>query len=317
MQNWFDYFYLSVQPSSTNFALKPVLQDDTDSEDRLSLDGLNLLDGWPEDNGRILIATNTGVVADRLSLSSSSSFSSMISLWSEASSQQQQQQHQNELILRSVIKTEDNNIAVSPMSTASPTSAVTTADNQNNNNNNNNLYNSQDLKNNNNIHPMSQDTYSLNLMASKSGQTIQTLTPPSSPESMSTSGLLRVTAPATSASAAAGAIVRVTARAGGSLPRYISFSPAATAVAFPPATASAAAAAAAALAPAAPAAVVSKATAMKSPSASKPTRLDMSPEEDSKRRIHKCNFLNCKKVYTKSSHLKAHQRTHTGRSQFK
>nr|CAB3259198.1 ZF(C2H2)-22 zinc finger protein [Phallusia mammillata] len=40
-------------------------------------------------------------------------------------------------------------------------------------------------------------------------------------------------------------------------------------------------------------------------------------QETSKKRIHRCNYPNCRKVYTKSSHLKAHQRTHTGEKPYK
>jgi len=116
---------------------------------------------------------------------------------------------------------------------------------------------------------------------------LQTLTPPSSPESGATTttlralpaGLVRVAGPNGTRSA----IIRVTTKGGKMIPRLISFAPATV--------------------------------AFKSALSDSQLRLEQALEE--KRRIHKCSFPNCKKVYTKSSHLKAHQRTHTGEKPYR
>lgn len=49
-----------------------------------------------------------------------------------------------------------------------------------------------------------------------------------------------------------------------------------------------------------------------SSSCSDDRRTKTTPKEQEKRRLHRCSVLGCNKMYTKSSHLKAHSRTHTG-----
>lgn len=43
-----------------------------------------------------------------------------------------------------------------------------------------------------------------------------------------------------------------------------------------------------------------------------PTKESLFSEEKINRKIHRCDEIGCNKIYTKSSHLKAHKRTHTG-----
>ena len=263
---------------------------DSDAEDRLSLDELNLWDEVhsrkPKRNPTDFLSVGSGgpyghghASEDRVSLSSvGSSSSSMQSLTSVLDPVKQHIKHQVD---------PNGNLADQPVQ--------------------NNL-----VLNNNRLQPQPHQSLGggskNNQLKSFHPNHPNTLTPPSSPESI----------PSSLITTRNGNLVKINHVRGNScMPRLISLTPAASAGGPIAALKSAQ--------PLPPQTVTASSTGPSTPvrHAKSMLRLDVSSsvpatsqavaaDDDSKRRIHKCTFPNCQKVYTKSSHLKAHQRTHTG-----
>ena len=242
-------------------------------EDRLSLDELNL---WDDSNGNIM--TGRKPRARKLIRENSAVYLSI------------NQNSEDRMSLSSVGSSSSSMQSLTSM--LDPIKHIKQDPNGNLDQPNGNLENQL-------APPQLQNKLNNNLKLSPNKSFPNTLTPPSSPESLPQGSNLVTTRNH-------GNLVKINHRGNSCMPRLISLTTPSTqqplTLPLPQQPVSPASVGATTVA----APPVARAKSM--------LRLDVSSEDDNKRRVHKCTFPNCQKVYTKSSHLKAHQRTHTGKS---